>query len=475
MFESLCVLTGIVIMMTAMLAYAGSRDAFHPAIVVAPPFGYIFSISPIVLNSEGGLEALFTTDQLAHVQLIYLLSVACFSLGLLSIRPRGTALRHGGMNLSAPMARRLYQAAIAMGVISVAAYLHMIDNVGGFVEAYSRVKGGGRAESGYIGEAILMSFPAVLFAALARRAVGRIRLRDMALAILIMSPHLIQGTLGGRRGPLFLSLAVLFFAWLIARGGFASLRKVVLGVSIIGLAVIFVWSQRQEVYLGSGEDIEVERVWDKLSPDRIETGDAYVFSAAKILAAEQAGSFYWGYRYFVTFLIRPIPKQIWPTKYEDVGASWVMGIDDEKEAVLLLQGVGFMAPAGAALPSIADVYLEFAWGVLPFFFVLGRVFARVWTLHRLRGGIWSVLHIIMLALSIYLATQSFSAWAHRLLFISAPTFLLWRFWINGNVGRRGRPAAMRPPAGLPGPARPGLWGRHGPMVAVPVPPAGGER
>jgi hypothetical protein len=43
---------------------------------------------------------------------------------------------------------------------------------------------------------------------------------------------------------------------------------------------------------------------------------------------------------------------------------------------------------------------------------------------------------VMLALSIYLATQSFSAWAHRLLFIGVPTILLWKYWIAGQVSRR---------------------------------------
>jgi oligosaccharide repeat unit polymerase len=328
------------------------------------------------------------------------------------------------------MARRLYQAAIVMGVMSVAAYVYMIENVGGFVEAYSRVKGGGRAPSGYIGEAILLSFPAVLFGALARRAAGRVRPGDVMLAILIMSPHLIQGTFGGRRGPLFLALTVLFFAWLIARGGFPSFRKVVVGVAIIGLSVILVWSQRQDVYLGSEGTVEIHRFWDIMGPEYVEPGDTYVFSAAKILEADFYQSYYWGYRYFVTFFIRPIPRQLWPTKYEDMGATWIIGIDDHAQAASLIRAVGFATPAGAALPSIADVYLEFSWGVLPFFLVLGRILARIWSLHRERGGVWSVIHCIMLALSIYLATQSFSAWAHRLLFIGGPTVALWSLWIT---------------------------------------------
>lgn len=453
MFEALCIATGLAIGLTALIAYLRSRDAFHPAVVMAPMFGYMLSISPLLLNSDGGLEYYFTLDQLAHVQLIHLLGMVAFGLGLLSIRPRRPASGWQGIELTPAMARRLHRAAVAMGVVSLAAYIHMIDNVGGFVEAYGRAKGGGRAASGYIAELVLLSFPAVLFLALARRAAGRVRPRDIALALLIMAPHLIQGTFGGRRGPLFLALTMLFFAWLIARGAVPSFKKIIVGVTAIGLAVIFVWSQRQVVYIGADQSIEVNRVWEKLDSERVDPGDTYVYSAAKILEADYYGEYYWGYRYFVTFVIRPIPRQIWPTKYEDMGASWVLGLDEEMERGLQLQAVGFVTPAGSALPAIADVYLEFSWGMLLFFLILGRVFARVWSLHRQRGGVWSVFHCIMLALSIYLATQSFSAWAHRLLFIGVPTLLMWQYWIAGTV-RRPVPAGHR--------IRPGPMGRNAP-------------
>ena len=35
----------------------------------------------------------------------------------------------------------------------------------------------------------------------------------------------------------------------------------------------------------------------------------------------------------------------------------------------------------------------------------------------------------MVMLGIYLATQSYTAWAHRLMFIGVPTILVWRYWI----------------------------------------------
>lgn len=434
MFALLCILTGLSICFAAGCAYLWWCDALHPTIIVALPFTFLLSVSPLTLNANNGLESFFDADQLVRIQRVYFLSVICFSVGLLSVSPnlrRAKVHRRSASALSQAGRRRLYQVAVVLGLVAVAAYLYMIHNVGGFVEAYSRVKGGGRAGSGYVGEAILFAFPAVLAIAVCRRAEGRtVRLTDAILAVVFMSPHLIQGTFGGRRGPLFLALATLFLAWTIARGRRASLRQIALGIGAAGLSMLFVWSQRQHVYVGSEGEIEVSRLWDVVAPEEVTAGNTYVTSGAHMLSADYHQTFYWGYRYFVTFFVRPIPRQLWPTKYEDMGATWVYRLEDEAEAIQLMNAIGFSTPGGAAMPSIADAYLEFSWGVLPFFLVLGWVFAKTWSLHRAKGGEWTIVYAVMLALSVYLASQSVSAWAHRLLFIAVPTLLIWKYWIN---------------------------------------------
>jgi hypothetical protein len=130
-------------------------------------------------------------------------------------------------------------------------------------------------------------------------------------------------------------------------------------------------------------------------------------------------------------------------------ATWIYGLEDETDAIQLVNAIGFSTPGGSAMPSIADAYLEFSWGVLPFFWILGWVFVKTWTLHRTKGGEWTIIYVVMLALSVYLASQSVSAWAHRLLFISVPTIWIWKYWITSPgerslfAGPRGRDAASR--------------------------------
>lgn len=431
--------TGVVILLLALRSYAGTRDALHPAVLMSPLFVYMYCTWPLTLNRDGDLYQYFSPDQLQYVSLLYLLSISALYLGLLSGHRRSlgwTGLSIDVFNLEVDEAtrRQIARLAIFLGVIAVGAYLYKIGNVGGFEAAYGRAKGGGRADSGYISESVLFSFPAVVLFAISRKS-PNIGAAEIFTALIMMMPHLLQGTLGGRRGPIFLALATLFVAWFIARRTRLKLATAIVGIGICGLAVIFVWSQRQDVYLGSGGGVEVERMWEKIVPEgAVSTGNTYVAGVATVLMADGSDLSYWGYRYFVTFVIRPIPRQIWPTKYEDMGADWLLRYGDDVRSQRYYNTVGFVPLSGSATGYVADAFLEFSWGVILFSYFLGRVFSAAWRRHTTEGQFWSVLYIVMVILSIYLATQSFSAWAHRLLFIGGMTYVFWRFFIKAPRG-----------------------------------------
>ncbi len=445
MFEQLCIITGVVLAGGALYAFAKTRDAFHPAIVIAPLFIFSYCIWPVLLNRDYGLEEFVTEDALVYTATLYLVTIVAMVAGLLATTNRAATPSVASFDiwsfeLSDEARDKVYKLSIALGLLAVAAYWYSIDNVGGFFAAYSRAKGGGYAGSGYIGEAQLLAYPALLMLAISRRGTGRLSAADIALALIIISPHLLQGTFGGRRGPLFLTLSLLFFSWFVASGKKPSLKTMTLGIMAIGLAVILVWSQRQHLYLGSGGELDSGSFFSKIVPEQVEPGNTYLFGVGLIQTTDYFESYHWGFRYFVTFVIRPIPRQIWPTKYEDVGATWVMGIDEEAKDAQFEEATGFLSPNGSASPSIADAYVELWWGVVVLFYLVGRAFSYCWGRHRTEGGVWTILFLVMLILSIYLATQSFSAWAHRLLFIAVPTLLLWKFWI-GNDGRPTNAAA----------------------------------
>lgn len=435
MFTWYTLATGVTVGLLALSAYGRTRDALHPAVLMSPLFIYMYSAWPLILNREGDLYQYFSPGQLEYVALVYFLSITGLYVGLLSgnkHKDEQTGLSIDVFNLEIDEAtrRQIARLALFLGIVAVGAYLYQIGNVGGFEAAYGRAKGGGTAGSGYISESVLFSFPAVLLYAISRKP-EKIGAGEILMALIMMMPHLLQGTLGGRRGPIFLALATLFVAWFIARRQRPKMATAVIGIGICGLAVMFVWSQRQDLYLGSGGGVEVERMWEKIVPeDDVSTGNTYVAGTATVLMADKLDFTYWGYRYFVTFVIRPIPKQIWPTKYQDMGADWLLRYGDDVRAQRYYNTVGFAPVAGAAVGYVADAFLEFSWGVVLFSYFLGRVFSAVWRRHNSEGQFWSVLYIVMVVLSIYLATQSVTAWAHRLLFIGGMTYVLWRYFIK---------------------------------------------
>ncbi|MEM8973289.1 MAG: O-antigen polymerase [Pseudomonadota bacterium] len=435
MFELLCLLTGVVLAAGAAYAFWMIRDAFHPAIATAPLFIYVYSVWPTLLNANYGLEVYASREALVYTATVYLITISAFVAGLVNFNSSAGNQIHSNngvfnVQINKNAQKKIYQLAVFLGLIASAAYWYAIDNVGGFVAAYSRAKGGGYAGSGYIGEAQLLAYPALLMLAISRRGIGRISASDVVLAFVIISPHLLQGTFGGRRGPLFLTLCILFFSWFVASGKKPKLRTMMIGIVTIAFTVALVWSQRQNLYIGSDGNIDSGSFYSKIIPDDVAVGNTYLFGVGLIQSTDYHESYYWGFRYFVTFVIRPIPRQIWPTKYEDVGATWVMGIDEESKDAKFEEATGFLSPNGSAAPSIADAYVEVWWGVVVLFYLVGRGFSLTWSRHRAKGGVWTILYLVMLILSIYLATQSFSAWAHRLMFIAIPTVVVWKIWIE---------------------------------------------
>lgn len=438
MFTWYTVATGVIVLLCALRAYTSSRDALHPAVLMSPLFVYMYCAWPLILNRNGDLLNFFSPSQLESVSLLYLLSITALFLGLLRGKPQGD--RRTGLSIDVfnfdvdeVTRRQIARLAIFLGVLAVTAYLYKISNVGGFESAYGQAKGGGRAGSGYISESVLFSFPAVLLYAISRKS-WKIGAPEIITALIMMMPHLLQGTLGGRRGPIFLALATLFVAWFIAKRRRPRLATSIIGIGLCGLAVIFVWSQRQDVYLGSEGEVQVDRMWEKIIPeDQVSRGNTYVAGVATVLMSDILDFHYMGYRYFVTFVVRPIPKQIWPTKYEDMGADWLLRYGENVRAQRYRHSVGFVPLSGSSYGYVADAFLEFSWGVLLFSYLLGRGFNAAWVRHTNKGEYWSVLYVVMIILSIYLATQTFTAWAHRTLFIGGMTYVFWRYFVKRKL------------------------------------------
>jgi len=402
-----------------------SRDPLHPGIFLAPLFAYSYAVEPLLLG-DALTQAFTDPDRLVTVAVYFLLCIVALTVGLLRMPHIDLPKVR---SLEVPR-KQLFTVAVVLAVVAFLGYAWGLANVGGFVEAYSQAKGGGRAGSGYIGEAMNLGLTAALFVGFSRQNQGFAR-ADWLLLLFAVSPNLLQGTFGGRRGPLFLALGATLLSYTLARRSAIKLSHLFGGVVAICLCVLFIWSQRQHLHLGS-EDASLD--WVKFNAlatnEKVDQGNNYIYGAGLILTAIDTKRYTWGKKIAVTLLVRPVPKQIWPTKYEDVGAHW---ITDEAPGFSIYapweweQSTGWVPFGGSSAGSASDLFSEFSWATVLVFYLLGRGLSAIYWRHRKIGQVWTLLHLEALVLSIYLATQSFSAFYHRFLILAIPTIFIFRY------------------------------------------------
>jgi uncharacterized membrane protein len=267
------------------------------------------------------------------------------------------------------------------------------------------------------------------------------------IGLLMISPVLLHGTFGGRRGPLFIAGASMFVAFFIAVGRVPKFRYIAAMSSILLVGVVFIGSQRQFLYFGSGQGMDLETFWTAILGKQIESGDNFVVSSGAVNAIYEIDEYHWGRRFITTFGVRPIPRAVWATKYDDA-SFFLYGrpFEEIQQDYLRWKSVlGWRPTSGFAVNAIVDLFWEFSWGYVFALWCFGRGISMVWYRFRTIGGFWFVGYFLITALAIYLPTQSFSAFAHRFLYLSVMSFIFWRF----TVGRESKRRVFRGPTARP--------------------------
>jgi hypothetical protein len=416
------------------------RDVFHPLAILMPMVLYLYWYLPYELLAKDLLQlAFFTAEQWAHVQAINLLSIASLVLGCLLIRAPS---RHAGLPRHQEFAprpvRRAYALALGLGSLSLVAFAININNVGGLFEAYSVEKGGGTAESGYVRDVIFWAMPAIGLLAYCLANDGRKPRYLIALAV-FAAPLLIHGLLGARRGPTFMISTGLVVAWYLGHRRRPNLLLFLGGGLALGLVLLAILTFRDQFRMGSqlmsaptqavGAMVDSFGEIRAQALDRTLGGSEFVYGANVMLTFEAKHDFFWGMRLLTIVFIRPIPSQIWPTKYEDVGM----------ERYLDNVGLGFgedmiMDGAFGAAPGfVADLYAEFSWGCLAAAFLVGLGYAAAWRGATYGNGLAMVIYLLLVALSIFFILQTMEAILFRFLFTALPVALAWR-WVAADPG-----------------------------------------
>lgn len=311
-----------------------------------------------------------------------------------------------------------------MGGLAVLGFLVGVAEVGGFTAAYGRSYGGGYTASGYVRDLMLWSLPALITLLLLPAALRPLFVRWSVIGVL-MSPLAIHAMLGARRGPTFMLVSAFALSYYFARARRPRLLTLAAGGLALGVFVLFLVANRDRIYLGSEEALD-EQPTRILEPSG---GNEFIYGAGTIVHYNTTGAFAWGGRYFTILFIRPIPRAIWPTKYEDA-AEWFnmpslelnLGADFRS----FRHTLGWEGTIGAAPGLIADLWQELWWGGVFALFLIGWVHGKLWRQAIDRGGVYVILYITLLSLSTYLIMQTLEAAIYRFLYMAVPVLVVWR-------------------------------------------------
>jgi len=430
-------LTGIVILAAMVRAYSVSRDPWHPMLFVGLFLLYIHVLRPLNLLYHGSLTEWLSPDRLDFVVWFRLVAVALFCMGCLYGLSRSPAIapHRSSVILDRFTSERAYIGGILLGLVATGAFFYVLFlERSGLYATFSSPYAFHMASTGYLFETRWLVIPSILLLAMARQR-APLRFQDVLLAVFFSMPLIIPGLLGARRGPTFYALCGLAMSWFIVKGQRPSLRQSLFLIGFLGFLAICLVVYRKDIYLGSSFRFDPERIVEYLvKPERVDSGDDFIASGGAILTAERFGNYNWGSLWVAYFLIRPIPKQIWPTKYEDCGFGYLVQSPGQGMFGYTNfeweQAAGFRPAFGAAHGFDAGFFLDFSWGGYVFCYLFGLFFAWVWRRERTKGGVWTVILPVTLCMSIYAPTQGAAAYLYFWILAVIPTALLWRFYIH---------------------------------------------
>jgi hypothetical protein len=413
-----------------LFAYDGSRDLFHPLLFLGPMLAFIYGWMPLQVNTAGGLEGFFQYDQLVFVQSMNVLGILALVAGCLSC---GCRIPLVVPEAPIPLAlnRRLMVGGTILGTLGLSAWVLSIVEVGGLQQAFSQPYHGGWDDNGYIRDASMLIFPAILMI-LAAGVKRGLRPIHFLLTAPFLLPWMVQAFFTARRGPTFMISVMIGMSWYLYHHKRPAVLTMAVTGAAVGYLILFLVVNRQSIYLGSDFSVtlDISSMVDK--PD---TGNEFIYGTGSLLSAEQRRRFFWGKRYAAQLLVRPIPRAVWPTKYADFGVPELDYNAGTGEG--FADALGWNGADGSAPGLVADLWLEFRWLALPVMWLIGRTYGWVWRKMRMEGGIWSAQYVILAALSIYLVMQTIEAVLFRLIELSLPIWLVW-----GAARRRTRPMVL---------------------------------
>jgi hypothetical protein len=368
----------------------------------------------------------FTEEQWANVQLLNLACIAALTVG--AVLGSRRLLFATNMTLDTATA---YRFAIFLGGASLAAFALTVHNSGGVIATFSRFKSRGTSEYGVVRDAIFWTVPAISILALCIVKDGS-KNKYWIPMFALSGPLLLQGFFGARRGPTFIIVAAMIISSYFARKKRPPVWMFFGGGAALGVLLLLIVAFRGEFRFGGAitrDPIKAVTLMLRGLSDRQEDsmeralgGNEFVYGANVVLTFKRHGDYYWGRRILTILFIRPIPRQIWPTKYEDVGMERYLvnvGLGEGKQNLM-------WSSLGAAPGFVADLFAEFYWGAIVASGLIGWAYGAFWRGAIERHPLAMTIYVLLCSFTIFLILQTLEAFVFRLAFTAIPVWLLWK-------------------------------------------------
>lgn len=430
---------GIAILVVGGTLWGGYRrnDTFHPLVYLLPMGGVTYVLIPSLL-SENELFRHFTHDELVLVQGLNFACLVALVCGVI-VGDRGLQRDSDRQDvfsatLTPVVQDRLHRMAVTIGFVGVLIFVYGLMNVGGFVAAFDSPKGGGWAATGWLRDLKLLVIPGIILLYMSRKG-RRWTPATWGWLALFSLPLLSRSFLATSRGWTFMGAVAIVAGGYLVYNRRPQFPTLLAGGTLLGLLMLIMVTYRGEIYIGSdffaGDRPSLSTMVEESLDRFVSTGvgNEFVYGTYTVLLAQEENDHYWGRRYLVYTVIRPIPSLIWPNKYTALGTEGIRfnaGTMGEDQSAPIYE----QFPNGMAPGIVGDLFVEFSWGAIPAAFLFGWVFGVGWRRFLVEGGIWTIVYLALFAFSVFAMMQTVpAAFFSRFLIVVVPTVLLWWRWI----------------------------------------------
>lgn len=414
----------IVFASVAVFSWRRHHDVLHPNLFFPPLFIFLYGVMPMaLLKSDRDRFTQFAGDGLLFYQLLTIILPLLLMLGVwLGSRGSPKIYKPEYDPLRVTNSKRLWQIGLGAGLLGAIVWLAGVQNAGGFTGAYGTSYGGGKLQSGYARELRNIGLLGVLLVFTSRRGCG-MRSIDWAVIAICISPTILHGILGARRGPTFIAAVVVGAGYYFLLGRRINFVALTIGGLSVGFLMLFLVANRSNIYIGSDVS-EIKSGFDFLV--RWESNE-YLIGNAVVQYTQVEGGFY-GLRQLAHLLGRLIPTAIWPTVYEDLTNLFGLDINLKKnagvDAVAVAQIAVFQPTLGSAMAFVGAVWLEFQYAAPFVVLAIGWFYGRTWKKAEISPRT-RVFHVLLSAMSVYLVMQDTDAWFYRVVMFFITTSVIF--------------------------------------------------